>query len=177
MRIIAGRLKGRRLQAPAGLRVRPTSDALRETLFNVLGPLDGLHVLDGFAGTGALGLEAYSRGAAAITFIEHDPGTLRVLKANVDHCGVADACAIIRGDFMSARVDPRRFDLVLLDPPYSMENVEGVLSRAAALVAPGGRLVFEHSKRTPAPASLPGAAQYRTITAGDSALSLYAASA
>jgi 16S rRNA (guanine(966)-N(2))-methyltransferase RsmD len=174
MRVIAGRLKGRRLQAPWGARVRPTSDSLRETLFNVLGPLDELRVLDAFAGTGALGIEAYSRGAVSITFIEHDPAALQVLRENVAHCGVEEACAIIRGDFMSARVDAARFDLVLLDPPYNMANTVDVLTRAAALVAPGGRLVLEHSRRTEAPVSLPGAARYRTITAGDSALSLYA---
>jgi len=174
MRIIAGRLKGRRLKAPAGSSVRPTSDSLRETLFNVLGPLDGLGVLDGFAGTGALGLEAYSRGASSIAFIEHDAAALRVLRENVAHCGVEDACAIIRGDFMNARVDAQRFDLVLLDPPYTMANIPDVLTRAAALLAPAGRLVFEHSRRTAAPDAIPGAARYRTITAGDSALSLYA---
>ncbi|HEX5070370.1 MAG TPA: RsmD family RNA methyltransferase, partial [Vicinamibacterales bacterium] len=166
MRVIAGRLKGRRLQAPAGARVRPTSGSLRETLFNVLGPLDEMRVLDAFAGTGALGIEAYSRGAASITFIEQDPKALHVLRENVSHCGVEDACVIIRGDFMGARVDASRFDLVLLDPPYTMANILDVLTRAAALVAPGGRLVFEHSRRTGAPASVPGAARYRTITAG-----------
>lgn len=175
MRVIAGRLKGRRLQAPPGARVRPTSDALRETLFNVLGPLDDCRVLDAFAGTGALGIEAWSRSAASITFIEHDPAALRVLRENVARCGVEDACAIIRGDFMSVPLDAARFDLVLLDPPYNMANTVDVLTRAAALVAAGGRLVFEHSRRTDTPAALPGAARYRTITAGDSALSLYAA--
>jgi 16S rRNA (guanine(966)-N(2))-methyltransferase RsmD len=177
MRIIAGRLKGRRLKAPAGTSVRPTSDSLRETLFNVLGPLDGLGVLDAFAGTGALGLEAYSRGASSIAFIEHDTAALRVLHENVAHCGVEDACAIIRGDFMHVRVDAQRFDLVLLDPPYTMANIPDVLTRAVALLAPTGRLVFEHSRRAGAPDVIPGAARYRTITAGDSALSLYAPSA
>ena len=174
MRIIAGRLKGRRLKAPPGTRVRPTSDSLRETLFNVLGSIDGAGVLDAFAGTGALGLEAYSRGASSIVFVEHDDGALRVLRENIAHCGIEDACAIIRGDFMIVRVDAPRFDLVLLDPPYTMANIPHVLIRAAALLAPAGRLVFEHSRRVAAPDSIPGAARYRTITAGDSALSLYA---
>lgn len=174
MRIIAGRLKGRRLKAPAGTRVRPTSDSLRETLFNVLGPTDGARVLDAFAGTGALGLEAYSRGASAVVFVEHDSAALRVLRENVAHCGVEDACVIIRDDFMRARVDAQPFDLVLLDPPYTMANIPDVLTRAAALLAPAGRLVFEHSRRVAPPDVVQGAARYRTITAGDSALSLYA---
>src|SRR5262245_15844050 len=101
MRIIAGALKGRRLASVPGDQVRPTSDSLRETLFNVLGPtLEGARVLDAFAGTGALGLEAHSRGAAFVTFVEQDPRAVKVITANVAHCGVAEACVIIRGDFL-----------------------------------------------------------------------------
>src|SRR5436190_24343560 len=101
MRIIAGQLKGRRLVAPSGASVRPTSDSLRETLFNVLGPtLDGLRVLDGFAGTGALGIEALSRGAAHATFVERDRRALEALDKNIHALGVTDACVIIRYDFV-----------------------------------------------------------------------------
>src|SRR5207253_685140 len=100
MRIVAGRLKGRRLTAPPGDAVRPTSDSLRETLFNVLADrVDGARVLDAFAGTGALGLEALSRGAAHATFIERDRRVIRVLRENVARCGAEDACTIIGADF------------------------------------------------------------------------------
>src|SRR5262245_12521853 len=131
MRIIAGSLKGRRLTAVKGPDVRPTSDSLRETLFNVLGPtLDGARVLDAFAGTGALGLEAKSRGAAAVTFVEREPAALRVIAANVAHCGVENACAIIRADFLGRQTVPLSgFDLVLLDPPYAVAALEDVLRR------------------------------------------------
>src|SRR4029450_8220092 len=119
MRIIAGRIKGRRLVAPQGLDVAPTSDRLRETLFNVLDDtVPGTRVLDGFAGTGALGLEAWSRGAASTVFVEQSVRALRALEANVHHCGATDACAIIRGDFRTVRIVPAAFDLALLHPPH-----------------------------------------------------------
>ena len=175
MRIIAGRLKGRRLTAPRGDLVRPTSDSLRETLFNVVGDFgEGARVLDAFAGTGALGLEAYSRGASVVTFIDRDERALRALRANIDACGVADACVIIRGDFMTVRDDLTRFDLVLLDPPYQMENLDVVVGRGAGLLTPAGHLVLEHSRRRNSPERVTGAFRYRVLTAGDSALSFYA---
>jgi 16S rRNA (guanine(966)-N(2))-methyltransferase RsmD len=180
MRIVAGTLRGRRLKAPPGARVRPTSDSLRETLFNVLGPtLDGARVLDAFAGTGALGLEAISRGASHATFVERDAGALRVLRENVNACGVADACAIIRGDFPDVRLRASSsggtsFDLVLLDPPYEIEDLAGIVAGAASLVASPGRLVLEHSRRRPSPEAAGALRRTRVLTAGDSALSFYA---
>ena len=176
MRIIAGRLKGKRLVAPDGRDVRPTSDRLRETLFNVLAQdVPGGRILDGFAGTGAIGLEALSRGAASVVFIERDARALKALEANVQACGVADACVIIRDDFLAARLAPP-FDLVLLDPPYSIDvdEAQRVVERAAALVARTGRVVFEHSRRRPSPDQAGDVMRYRVITAGDSALSFYA---
>jgi 16S rRNA (guanine(966)-N(2))-methyltransferase RsmD len=175
MRIIAGTLKGRRLLGPAGPGLRPTSDSLRETLFNVLGPaVAGQRVLDGFAGTGALGLEALSRGATHVTFVEHDRRALDVLIKNVRACGVEEACAIIRDDFRGERVGRlASFDLVLLDPPYDVPDLEPAATAGAALVAPGGRLVLEHSRRRVAPDAAGTLRRTRTLTAGDSALSFY----
>jgi len=181
MRIIAGRLKGRRLQAPDGSSVRPTSDGLRETLFNVLGPtLEGARVLDGFAGTGALGLEALSRGAAAIVFVERDRRVILVLERNIDACGAQDACAIIRDDFVG--IDARdglagTFDLVLLDPPYDLTELDRAVETGAALVGPGGRMVLEHSRRRASPETAGSLRRTRVLVAGDSALSFYAAPA
>jgi 16S rRNA (guanine(966)-N(2))-methyltransferase RsmD len=176
VRIIAGQLKGKRLVAPEGRDVRPTSDRLRETLFNVLArDVPGARILDGFAGTGAIGLEALSRGATSVVFIERDMRALRALEANVQTCGVANACVIIRDDFLTAPLVPP-FDLVLLDPPYSIDvdQAQRVVERAAALVTPTGRLVFEHSRRRPSPDQAGDVMRYRVITAGDSALSFYA---
>ena len=175
MRIVAGRLKGRRLQPPAGPGLRPTSDRLRETLFAVIDDLArDARVLDAFAGTGALGLEAMSRGARAVTFVESDPRALKVLDANVRALSVAEACAIIRGDFLRARVHGAPFDLVLLDPPYDLARIDEALDRAASLVAPRGWIVLEHSRRRESPERAGACARFRVLAAGDSALSFYA---
>lgn len=174
MRVIAGALKGRRLAAPPGRDVRPTSDRLRETLFNVLGDrVSGTRVLDAFAGTGALGIEALSRGAVAATFIERDPRVWRVLTGNIRACGVSGACAIIRDDFLRARARSPRFDLVLLDPPYDFASLDDVVNQGAAWVADGGWLVLEHSRRRAAPEAAGALRCFRTLKAGDSALSFY----
>src|SRR4051812_48831390 len=100
MRIVAGTLKGRRLEAPSWEGLRPTSDKLRETLFNVLAPrIAGAQVLDGYAGTGAVGIEALSRGAAHVTFVERDPRAVALIEANLRRCGISDRYAIIRAGF------------------------------------------------------------------------------
>lgn len=177
MRIIAGSLKGRRLIAPKGQDVRPTSDSLRETLFNILGPsVAGARVLDGFAGTGALGLEALSRGAASVVFVERDAHAFRALEANVAACRVQESCAIIRGDFLNAPMTAP-FNLILLDPPYSIDGVQVVLDHGASWLDAGGRIVFEHSRRRESPdaaGETRDVVRYRVLTAGDSALSFYA---
>ena len=179
MRIMAGQLKGRRLVAPKGSAVRPTSDSLRETLFNVLGPtLDGARVLDGFAGTGAVGLEALSRGAAHVTFVERDRHALETLAGNIRHCGVEQACTVVRDDFITGRwmgrlAAPAVFELVWLDPPYEVADLDAVTAKTAGLVASGGRMVLEHSRRRDSPVSAGGIARVRNLVAGDSALSFY----
>jgi 16S rRNA (guanine966-N2)-methyltransferase len=184
MRIVAGRLKGRRLVAPRGAAVRPTSDSLRETLFNVLDVPAGARVLDGFAGTGALGLEALSRGARHVTFVDRDPAAMRAIAENVRRCGVENACAIIRGDLTAVRSSSGRpawarepFDLIVLDPPYDIENLPAALDAAAALLAPGGQLVLEHRRGREIPGEAPGVRRVRLMTAGDSALSFFASTA
>lgn len=177
MRIIAGTCKGRTLRGPTGGGVRPTSDRLRETIFNVVREeVDAAQVLDAFAGTGALGLEALSRGAARVTFVDRDPRALAVLRQNVEACGAANACVIIRDDFigLSARHrDLGRFTLALLDPPYDHRDLDAVLAEAGRLMAPAGIVVLEHSRRRETPGQVDGLTRYRVITAGDSALSLY----
>ena len=125
MRVIAGSLKGRRLKAPTWEGLRPTSDKLRETLFNILAPrIAGARVLDGYAGTGAVGIEAISRGAAMVTFVESDRRAQALIAENLAHCGVANGCVIIRATVARAFDDygtTKAFDLVLLDPPYEDE--------------------------------------------------------
>src|SRR5687768_1345109 len=176
MRIIAGTNKGRTLKVPQWHGLRPTSDKLRETLFNILAPrIDGARVLDVFAGTGAIGLEALSRGAAAAICIEHDRRATLLIEENRERCGEAERCVIIRDTAERALAKPvigGPFDIVVLDPPYEYAALERAVRDAAGQRAPGGLLVLEHAARVapPAPAGL---AVTRTVKSGDSALTFY----
>jgi len=175
IRIIAGSLKGRRLTSPDWPGLRPTSDRLRETLFNVLADtVVGARVLDGFAGTGAVGIEAISRGATHVTFVERDPRAVDLIGENLTRCGVMGGYTILRADLAAAGPAglPAVFDLVLLDPPYVMAPDEAV-EAVAGVIAAAGRLVIEHAKRRVPAASIAGLVLTRTLTAGDSALSFY----
>lgn len=180
MRIIAGTFRGRTLNAPSWDGLRPTSDRLRETLFNVLAPrIRGARVLDLYAGTGALGLEALSRGASHATFVEQDRRAQALIAGNLAKCGVTEGCAIIRASagraveqmLRSASFVP--FDLVLLDPPYDHPAADA-LAGVDALVAPDGLVVFEHAKRAPVPESVGRLTLTRDLVSGDSALAFYA---
>ncbi len=179
MRVITGIYKGRRLKAPSWSGLRPTSDRLKETLFDVLGGIvEGAQVLDGFAGSGALGIEALSRGARWVTFIDSDDRALALVGENLAHCGIDRGYAMIRGGFVGAV--PRlpagqRFDLVLLDPPYAVGDVDEVLSAAGRCLAPGGVVVLEHARRREAPERVAALARTRQVTAGDSGLAFYRA--
>jgi 16S rRNA (guanine(966)-N(2))-methyltransferase RsmD len=180
MRIISGALKGRRLEAPDWAGLRPTSDKLRETLFNVLAPrIGGARVLDGFAGTGAVGIEALSRGASHVTFVERDARAVRLIETNLRRCGVSDRYAIIREGFETAppRLGGRSFDIVFLDPPYGAAELAAALDTGAGLVAPGGVLVIERARRDEAPPCAAALVKTRDLTSGDSALSFYSAQA
>jgi 16S rRNA (guanine(966)-N(2))-methyltransferase RsmD len=173
VRIVAGTLKGRRLKGPVSDDVRPTSDRLRETLFNVLGTsVQGSRMLDAFAGTGAVGLEAISRGAAHVTFYESDPSAWKVTEANILHCGVGDACQVNRADFLKSkgRAD---CDLVFLDPPYDDGDLTAVLRAAATHAMPGGVIVLEHRRSRESPAEEGSLVRTRVLQSGDSALSFY----
>ena len=154
MRVIAGRLGGRRLTAPRGTTTRPTSDRVREATFSLLGSVDGASVLDVFAGTGALGIEALSRGAAKAVFVERDARAARVLRANLKTLELArdeaevrelDALAALR----SARARRETYDLVFIDPPYRhFPALEQALDDLLpALLAPSARVVLESDRR------------------------------
>ena len=176
MRIIAGTLKGRRLKTPSWDGLRPTSDKLRETLFNILAPrIAGARVLDGYAGTGAVGIEALSRGAAMVTFVENDRRAQTLIAENLAHCGVTNGYAIIRATVARAIDDygtTKAFDIVLLDPPYEDEP-GAVIAAAGDVLAPGGLLVLEHARRRPTPDSAGPLGRVRGVTSGDSALAFY----
>ena len=176
MRIIAGTNKGRTLKAPSWSGLRPTSDKLRETLFNILASrMEGARVLDVFAGTGAIALEALSRGAVSATCIENNRRSAELIEENRKRCREENRCAIIRDAAERALVGPVAggpFDIVVLDPPYDYAELETVVANAARQRAAEGLLVLEHAARVapPAPAGLRPA---RTVKSGDSALTFY----
>ena len=153
MRIVAGRWGGRTLVAPRGSSTRPTSDRVREALFSILGSIDGDRVLDLFAGSGALGIEALSRGAAQAAFVDSSSAAVAAVRRNLDALGVEaevrrqDALAYLR----SASRDARLYDLVFLDPPYRQARALGPeLSTALGpVLAPSARVVAESDRRAP----------------------------
>jgi 16S rRNA (guanine966-N2)-methyltransferase len=173
VRIIAGQFKGRRLKAPTWEGLRPTSDKLRETLFNILAPrIDGARVLDGYAGTGAVGIEAISRGAAHVSFVERNSRAAALIAQNLAACGVEQGYTIHCGDVVDAlgRLPPdAQFDLILLDPPYDAEDVANALAAAAPRLASGGVLVLERATRRQLEAPEP-LTRVRDVTSGDSTL-------
>lgn len=177
MRIIAGTLKGRVLQAPTWDGLRPTSDRLRETLFNILAPrVGGARVLDVCAGTGAVGIEALSRGAAAVTFVESDRRASALIEANLRRCAVTGGYTIDRRDARGRawRVAGGPFDIVFLDPPYAQPSLDPWLAIAAAHVKADGVVVLEHASRLEVPAGACGLQLTRRVRQGDSALAFYA---
>ena len=160
MRVIAGELKGRRLAAPKGLATRPTSDFVRETAFNLIGPVDDASVIDVFAGSGALGIEALSRGAANAVFVEHDADAVRTIEQNLDRLRLTGA-RVVRGDVLWAIAQEAtagaKYDLVLVDPPYGMlTEIQPRLARhLPPLLAADGLLVVETDARTEPELPLP----------------------
>jgi 16S rRNA (guanine966-N2)-methyltransferase len=177
MRIIAGKFKGRRLSAPTWPALRPTSDKLRETLFNVIAPrIEGARFLDGYAGTGGVGLEALSRGAAHVTFVERDPRACRLIAENIERCGVSGGYTIVRGALAEAarrsKGELGAFDLVFLDPPYDDPDIEAAIRIALGWLTPSGLLIVEHAARE-AIGEASGARLTRDLRSGDSALAFF----
>jgi 16S rRNA (guanine966-N2)-methyltransferase len=177
VRVIAGRLKGRRLKTPSWGGLRPTSDKARETLFNVLAPrVPGARVFDGFAGTGAVGIEAISRGAAHVTFADRDRRAAALVAANLALCGVQEGYTIECGDAVTVLRRPSAaalFDLILLDPPYELEPeaVTAVVHAAAGRVAADGLVVLERPTRRAF--EVPAGLRYvRDVVSGDTTLTL-----
>ena len=160
MRIVAGAWRGRALIAPPGSHTRPTADRVRQALFDMLlhapwggrDAVEGAHVLDVFAGTGALGLEALSRGGAHATFIEHDRAALAALRANIAACRAEDRCTVLAIDALATPPDGIA-SLVFLDPPYGHDLVRRAVCRLCAVhrLAPGTLVVAETDRDAPAP--------------------------
>jgi 16S rRNA (guanine966-N2)-methyltransferase len=153
MRIVGGRLGGRTLIAPRGRRTRPTPERVREALFSILDPVQGERVLDLFAGSGALGIEAVSRGAGALTLVDSARGAIEAIRRNLE---ALDVAAEVRqqaalGFLQQAREERREYDLIFLDPPYGEASRLGPQLSAALMpvLAPGAIVVFESDRRAP----------------------------
>lgn len=192
VRVIAGQFRGRVLKSPPGLQTRPTSDRLRETLFNVLAPrLDGARFLDLCAGTGAVGIEALSRGAVFVTFVDRVHRMCALVEENLDLLGVPEEqTEVVKGDaeeFLrrTARSDgtdwrggSEPWDVVYFDPPYSLDYLPVLRefgAHTSALLRNGGVVVVEHHHKNALPDSAGGVRRWRVLKQGDSSLSFYEA--
>ena len=180
MRIIAGQFKGRKLKGPRGTDVRPTGDRLKETLFNILGTsIPDSRFLDVFAGTGAIGLEALSRGVREVVFIESSTEGNRLIRANLELCGVTAGFQLLNYDvFKALRFLSRTgggFATVFMDPPYEWRPYRDLLEIVfpSGLIAPDGTAVIEHHRKATLPESEPGYHRIRIVQQSDKCLSFY----
>jgi 16S rRNA (guanine966-N2)-methyltransferase len=182
MRVIAGKYRGRRLKSPPSDRTRPTSDRLRETLFNVLTPrIEGARFLDLCAGTGAVGIEALSRGAEHTTFVDQSRRMCALIEANLDALGIENDVEIATAEVSEylrrlVKMEAKPFEIVFFDPPYQADY-EGVLAyfgdHSAQLLATDALLIAEHDKRKELSEEIGRLKRYRKVKQGDSVLSFY----
>ena len=181
MRVIAGLYKGRNLRAVPGLDVRPTSDRLRETLFNILaGRIIGTSFLDICAGSGAVGIEALSRGARQVTFVEASRRAVRAIYDNIEHCHVESDAEVLYFDAMAALKQlshrHRQFDIVYFDPPYRSNVYLPVLEFLGAgknLLAPDAMVIVEHHSKLILPDLVGDLRRYRVLRQGVTSLDFY----
>jgi 16S rRNA (guanine(966)-N(2))-methyltransferase RsmD len=185
MRVVAGTHRSRILKSLKGLALRPTSDRLRETLFNVLAPnISGARFADLFAGTGAIGIEALSRGAAEVAFIENHASAAALIRKNLDSLGIRCGFTVLPVDVLRglemlasrAKGAESQFDFIFLDPPYAAAaDYERVLKflGSADLLAPGGMVIAEHRRKFDLPENAEALHRFRVLKQGDAALSFY----
>ena len=184
MRVIAGTYKGRRLKGPTGQDVRPTGDRLKESLFNILGPsIAGSVVVDVFGGTGAIGIEALSRGAREAVFIENARSSNKLIRQNLEICGIKKGYRMIEQDAFTALRSLARegfkADIVFFDPPYDWEPYDDLLNITFGrnLLSDRARVIIEHHRNSPVPESGSGYRRSRLVRQGDHYLSFFEPSA
>lgn len=174
MRIISGERRGKKLLALEGLEVRPTADRVKEALFDIVQlAVPGCRFLDLFTGSGQVGLEAVSRGAALATLVDSSPRAIRVAEKNVQATGFSDRTQVIRADWAAFLRGAGRFDIAFLDPPYRKGILQEALPLTAQHMAPGGLIVCEHPAGEELPERAEGFVKARTYRYGKIALSLY----
>jgi 16S rRNA (guanine(966)-N(2))-methyltransferase RsmD len=186
LRIIAGKYRGRNLKSPPSLEVRPTSDRLRETLFNVIAPrIEGARFLDLCAGSGAVGIEALSRGAGHTTFVDRSRKMCALIQSNLELCRVEDAdCEVVvaeahdylRRAAKQARDTEARWDIVFFDPPYAddyLPILEALGAQASTLLTENSLLIVEHYHKNQLPEQVGELSRTRVLQQGDSSLSFY----
>jgi 16S rRNA (guanine966-N2)-methyltransferase len=177
LRIAGGTARGLPVSQPRGVRLRPTSGLVREALFNIIGDtVEDARVLDLYAGTGALGIEALSRGAASAVFLDGEAACCQAILQTLSRAGFKERATVMRGRLpgaLSGLEGP--FDLIMMDPPYAADTAEETLNSAGHLLTPDGTFVYEHGSRYNPPERPPGLRQVDRRVYGDSALTLYAA--
>ncbi len=181
MRVIAGYYRGRNLKSPPSMQVRPTSDRLRETLFNVIAPrIEGARFLDLCAGSGAVGIEALSRGATHVTFVDRSRKMCGLVEANLDLCGVPeDETEVVMSEaaeFLrrAATRDTERWDIAFFDPPYATDYLPALAAfGTGTILTDEGLLVVEHHHKNELKDAVGEIRRWRTLKQGDSALSFY----
>ena len=176
MRIVGGELGGRVLKAPPGAGTRPTSEKVREALFNIIGSVEGHHVLDLFAGSGGLGIEALSRGAAHATFVDSGKPALTAVRANLRELGLESRAQVIASDAIAFARRPvtTPWQLVFVDPPYASDlATRSVLAIPAEYLAPGATVIIEHDRRNAPPDTLGSLLRTDQRRYGDTLISLF----
>lgn len=174
LRITGGSARGVPLAEPRGHRLRPTSGLVREAIFNIAAMVEGSRVLDLYAGTGALGIEALSRGAAHATFVDNNAAACKAILESLSRTGFGEAGTVLRGALPGAlSALGGEFDLILLDPPYDDRDAPELLVRLAGLLAAGGLVVYEHASRYNPPEHPIGLTMVDRRVYGDSALAFY----
>jgi 16S rRNA (guanine966-N2)-methyltransferase len=176
MRITGGTGRGRRLKVPTGPRIRPTSDKVKQALFNIIGDrIEGSTFLDLFAGAGGIGIEALSRGAGRVVFVDDSRESLNAARSNVEQVGFSDRAQLVLSTAESFLTKPSGpYDIVFLDPPYAMELVPllGLIADSGTL-KPGGVVIAEHFKKQPSPSHAGTLTLYREARYGDTILAFY----
>jgi 16S rRNA (guanine966-N2)-methyltransferase len=179
MRVVGGSLGGRVLRAPGGAATRPTSEKVREAVFAILGSVEGARVLDLFAGTGALGIEALSRGAAHVTFVDSAKPALAAIRANLAELGIADHANVVAQDavaFTAKHQPPAPWRVVFVDPPYRSDLAErAVLALPLASLTRDATIVIEHDRHNPPPEELGSLLRTDQRRYGDTLVSFYEA--